>query len=586
MKLNKKAIMGHLLVIAVILGFSVFLFYTVKYQDEKGGLKAEQRVIGELQTKLLEQMMRAEKAMLYIEESAKLSAADAKAELAENGGYFEPQETYLGYAVWNFDEQKLPDSREGLSKYLTEYLDTFMMLYEEIYLPADNYDYYFGDGYIMGFASSNLLPVPYTRSIGNPLDADNQVVACRDSGCLSDVAESYSRLYSGLPYVWGGESPYTYTESLKDQQENPNSIFKGVSLTRQQPAGNKRSGQPTVPGFDCSGFFWWVYQHAGIVQARLSANGYYTVAKQEWEEVCDGDCNKKTILADAHEGDAMFIAPCTSGVCHIGIYMGDGTILESSGDAGVVERPIPARYYNGMIVAVYSPEFNSNVQQTNEEPADFQEVFDPPVSASDPIYSVKPNFKIASSHDVQFYDSLRSQAFDVSRKLQACANIACVVNSLPEGWELACGADSAFFSVVQQIEDCAESINDNCICDIAFGKGMEIDANTEHANLEYSGYAFNISKTLALKGSPMAPTAEIEGNKLIIEDGEASLDIIDYLTTESPAQEDYTLAPKLYKHGDTVYFLADAAEMPACQMPKKTYPICIEKDVTYRLALR
>ena len=83
--------------------------------------------------------------------------------------------------------------------------------------------------------------------------------------------------YLGYPYVWGGSSPST--------------------------------------SFDCSGFVSYVLTNSGMCNTgRLGAQGLYNIS---------------TPVSDPQPGDLMFFVGTydTSGVSHVGIYVGDGMML-------------------------------------------------------------------------------------------------------------------------------------------------------------------------------------------------------------------------------------------------------------------
>ncbi len=81
----------------------------------------------------------------------------------------------------------------------------------------------------------------------------------------------------GYPYVWGGSSPST--------------------------------------SFDCSGFVSYVLTNSGLCNTgRLGAQGLYNIS---------------TPVSDPQPGDLVFFVGTydTSGVSHVGIYVGDGMML-------------------------------------------------------------------------------------------------------------------------------------------------------------------------------------------------------------------------------------------------------------------
>jgi hypothetical protein len=107
------------------------------------------------------------------------------------------------------------------------------------------------------------------------------IINCSSGLCFADVANYFLDLYTrdgnSLPYVWGGESPYTYEETIRDKESNKNSIFLDAPVSRLTPKRKDRPQVPTVPGFDCSGWLWWVGKHAGLksFNKRLSGQVYY-----------------------------------------------------------------------------------------------------------------------------------------------------------------------------------------------------------------------------------------------------------------------------------------------------------------------
>ena len=83
--------------------------------------------------------------------------------------------------------------------------------------------------------------------------------------------------YIGYPYVWGGSNPNT--------------------------------------SFDCSGFVSWALTQSGVCNTgRLGAQGLYNIS---------------TPVSDPQPGDLVFFVGTydTSGVSHVGIYVGDGMML-------------------------------------------------------------------------------------------------------------------------------------------------------------------------------------------------------------------------------------------------------------------
>ncbi len=109
---------------------------------------------------------------------------------------------------------------------------------------------------------------------GSPLIYDAPREYLNDETFAAIMAEAEK--YIGYPYVWGGSSPAT--------------------------------------SFDCSGYVSWVINHSGWNVGRLGAQGLYNIC---------------TPTSDPHPGDLVFFVGTydTTGVSHVGIYVGDGWML-------------------------------------------------------------------------------------------------------------------------------------------------------------------------------------------------------------------------------------------------------------------
>jgi cell wall-associated NlpC family hydrolase len=107
-----------------------------------------------------------------------------------------------------------------------------------------------------------------------------------DERGLGSVIVADAESYLGTPYVWGGENPRT--------------------------------------GFDCSGLVQWVYAQAGLSLPRVAQDQY-----DAGPRVPTG--------APLYPGDLVFFGSGPSGVDHVGIYVGNGTMIDAP-DTGAVVR--------------------------------------------------------------------------------------------------------------------------------------------------------------------------------------------------------------------------------------------------------
>lgn len=112
------------------------------------------------------------------------------------------------------------------------------------------------------------------------------------SGGAKQVLD-YASQFTGIKYVWGGTTP--------------------------------------SPGFDCSGFVQYVFSHNGISLSRTSEQQY-----------SNGVAVKRS---DLKPGDLVFFATYSSGASHVGIYVGNNTMINSS-SGGVSYDDITNSYWS------------------------------------------------------------------------------------------------------------------------------------------------------------------------------------------------------------------------------------------------
>ncbi|MCB8815965.1 C40 family peptidase [Desulfosporosinus shakirovi] len=103
---------------------------------------------------------------------------------------------------------------------------------------------------------------------------------------------NYASQFLGIKYVWGGTTP--------------------------------------SPGFDCSGYVQYVYRNSGISLSRTS--------EQQFK---NGISISKS---DLKPGDLVFFATYSSGASHVGIYVGNNTMIHSS-SGGVSYDDMTSSYW-------------------------------------------------------------------------------------------------------------------------------------------------------------------------------------------------------------------------------------------------
>jgi len=136
-----------------------------------------------------------------------------------------------------------------------------------------------------------LKQLPSTKS-----RSSNFTAPVKASGSASEII-NYAETFLGSPYVWGGTTPN--------------------------------------PGFDCSSFVQYSFAHFGINLPRVT-----------WDQFNQGSAVSKENL---QAGDLVFFSTYQAGPSHVGIYMGNGMMIDDE-NRGVVFSNINNSYYANKFV--------------------------------------------------------------------------------------------------------------------------------------------------------------------------------------------------------------------------------------------
>lgn len=117
-----------------------------------------------------------------------------------------------------------------------------------------------------------------------PVNSGSTDVHAPHGGMLGPQAVAIAKRYLGIPYVWGGSTP--------------------------------------TGGFDCSGLVMYVYRQLGITLDHYAA----------WQFL-EGT---RVSPAELQPGDLVFFEPKSDGPGHVGIYVGDGKMINAPHTGDVV----------------------------------------------------------------------------------------------------------------------------------------------------------------------------------------------------------------------------------------------------------
>ena len=132
-----------------------------------------------------------------------------------------------------------------------------------------------------------------------PMTVASTDVHARHGGMLGPQAVAIAKRYLGIPYVWGGSTP--------------------------------------TGGFDCSGLMMYVYRQLGITLDHYAAWQYLEGTRIAPE--------------DLQPGDLVFWEPKADGPGHVGMYVGDGKMINAP-HTGDVVRIVSIQGRSGYVGAV------------------------------------------------------------------------------------------------------------------------------------------------------------------------------------------------------------------------------------------
>lgn len=90
-------------------------------------------------------------------------------------------------------------------------------------------------------------------------------------------------------------------------------------------------GGTTPDGFDCSGFVRYVFARSGVDLPRMADEQY--------------ELGQPVAMSRLQPGDTVYFSTYTSGISHVGIYLGDGKFISSTSSRGVIIDRLDSGYW-------------------------------------------------------------------------------------------------------------------------------------------------------------------------------------------------------------------------------------------------
>lgn len=142
----------------------------------------------------------------------------------------------------------------------------------------------------------------------------------------------YLRAQLGMPYVWGAQGDllsglHDPEKWIKSQESKAENRTRAITFFRKC----KAAGMDPIRAFDCSGLIMYFLQDLHGVMGDRSAQMLYNQSV-------------KITRGQLQEGDLVFKGGSSDDITHVGVYIGDGKVIESKGrDDGVCETELESR---------------------------------------------------------------------------------------------------------------------------------------------------------------------------------------------------------------------------------------------------
>jgi cell wall-associated NlpC family hydrolase len=125
-----------------------------------------------------------------------------------------------------------------------------------------------------------------------------------------------------------------YSPNAKESASKIKAELRKANITTFISTAKDQLGDPYISGhvgpgsFDCSGLVYYCLKEAGSSRSRYNAAGYSDV--EDWDKISS--------MSNLEVGDLLFFKTNGKKVGHVGIYVGNGEMIDASSSNGKVVR--------------------------------------------------------------------------------------------------------------------------------------------------------------------------------------------------------------------------------------------------------
>ena len=136
-----------------------------------------------------------------------------------------------------------------------------------------------------------------------------------------------------------GDKPTPTPKPTNDSSASKKGVEKFISIAESKLGCKYVRGAKGPDQFDCSGFVYWCLNQAGVRQSYMTSVAWRSCSKYK----------RINYMSDLRRGDVLVFKGINMSRGHVGIYLGDGHMIDASSSGGVVritkESVLTSKYW-------------------------------------------------------------------------------------------------------------------------------------------------------------------------------------------------------------------------------------------------